>query len=126
MIELSILSPLTTDARLNPSLGISLSLCLSMSFVFLPRDTVSSSSLEDRLCGLDMGIAKMMQDAAAEESKEQRHLATPEREHDCSGSQWLSLGSPIPVPRRLVVLPVWSKDYRRRILTEDPHLLELV
>lgn len=47
-----------------------LSFYLSLSFSY--KDTVSGSFLEERFCGLEVGLAKIMQDAIAEESKEQR------------------------------------------------------
>ena len=57
------------------SISLSVFLCLLsfyLSLSFSYKDTVSGSFLEERFCGLEVGLAKIMQDAIAEESKEQR------------------------------------------------------
>ena len=57
------------------SISLSVFLCLLsfyLSLSFSYKDTVSGSFLEERFCGLEVGLAKIMQDAISEESKEQR------------------------------------------------------
>lgn len=77
--------------------------------------------MEDRFFAFEMGMAKIIQDASAEESREQRNFTIPEKVTAWALNDFAI--TPNPFPRNLAVLPIL---FRNKNPTSKPPLLELV